>query len=240
MYIFLCMHICMHLYSAPSTVILTLTSFLDCMSSGYTATSWRLYPTNWAAIYIYEYIYTCIYIHVYTYIYICTQIYTYMYTYIFIYIYIYIYAYTHVYTYIIVSTQLCFRLRELWVHGNELKVLPNELGSYIYRYMYTYTCIHVHVYILYIYIHIYLFIHIYIYIGTQRTFNPDPDILSRLRVGLYQVFVSHEAAVHESIILSFFRPACIAHTIVILLHDYCTKCNAPRPSFCVSHHIQYW
>ena len=40
------------------------------------------------------------------------------------------------------------------------------------------------------------------------------------RVGLYQIFFAYESFVHESIVLSFFRPACIAHTVATLLHDY--------------------
>ena len=41
------------------------------------------------------------------------------------------------------------------------------------------------------------------------------------RTGLYKRFFHFEAFVHESIILALLPPTCTAHTIVILLHDYC-------------------
>ena len=37
---------------------------------------------------------------------------------------------------------------------------------------------------------------------------------------LYKIFFYFEPFVHVSIVLSFFCPACIAHTVAILLHDY--------------------
>jgi len=39
-------------------------------------------------------------------------------------------------------------------------------------------------------------------------------------IGLYKILFYFESFVHESIVLSFFRPACIGHTVAILSHDY--------------------
>ena len=38
--------------------------------------------------------------------------------------------------------------------------------------------------------------------------------------GLYKIVIYFESFVHESIVLSFLEPTCIAHTVAILLHDY--------------------
>jgi len=45
--------------------------------------------------------------------------------------------------------------------------------------------------------------------------------------------------VHESIVLSFFRRACIARTIAIRLHDYCAIYDAPptSPLYAINHTI---
>jgi len=56
-------------------------------------------------------------------------------------------------------------------------------------------------------------------------------------VGLYRRLVSLEAFVHESIILLLPTPTCVAHTIAMLMHDYCAIYNAPRPPFYVPHTI---
>ena len=48
-----------------------------------------------------------------------------------------------------------------------------------------------------------------------------------MRLGLYTIFVNFEAVVHESTILSFAPPTCIAHPGAILLHDYWTVYNFP-------------
>jgi len=42
---------------------------------------------------------------------------------------------------------------------------------------------------------------------------------SESRVDIYKIFVYFEAIVHESTILSFPPPTCIAHPGAILLHD---------------------
>jgi len=42
------------------------------------------------------------------------------------------------------------------------------------------------------------------------------------RIGLYKRFVHFEAVVHESTILSFPPPTCVAHPVAIRLHDYWT------------------
>ena len=49
----------------------------------------------------------------------------------------------------------------------------------------------------------------------HRVFGVEPSLLWPL-----QDIVLLLSFVHESIVLSFFRPACIAHTITILLHGY--------------------
>ena len=57
-------------------------------------------------------------------------------------------------------------------------------------------------------------------------------------VGLYKILFYFEAVVHESIILLLPPPTCIAHTIAILLHDYCAIYDPPsEPSFIC--HIPY-
>ena len=43
---------------------------------------------------------------------------------------------------------------------------------------------------------------------------------TRLQFGLYKRFFYIEWFVHASIVLSFSRPACIAPTVAIRLHDY--------------------
>jgi len=47
-------------------------------------------------------------------------------------------------------------------------------------------------------------------------------------ITLYQIFVYFESFVHESTVLSFLPPPCIAHTVAILLHDHCAM-YAPPP-----------
>jgi len=42
-----------------------------------------------------------------------------------------------------------------------------------------------------------------------------------LELGLYKIFVYFKAFVHERIIPILPFLTCIAHTIAILLHDYC-------------------
>jgi len=48
-----------------------------------------------------------------------------------------------------------------------------------------------------------------------------------LQFGLYKIFVYFEAVVHESTILSFPPPTCIAHPGAILLHDSRTIYESP-------------
>jgi len=58
---------------------------------------------------------------------------------------------------------------------------------------------------------------------------PLPPVL-RSSLGLYKIFFYFESFVHESIVLSFSRPACIAHTVAILLHDYSAIYDPPSNS----------
>jgi len=56
---------------------------------------------------------------------------------------------------------------------------------------------------------------------------------SRYELGLYKIFFYFLSCVHESTILSFFRrfrPACVAHTVAILLHGYWAIYAPPRVS----------
>jgi len=60
---------------------------------------------------------------------------------------------------------------------------------------------------------------------------------------LQDIFFYIETCVHESIILSFLPPTCIAYTVAILLllHDYWALYKTPpRPPLCVTCTIQYW
>jgi len=56
-----------------------------------------------------------------------------------------------------------------------------------------------------------------------------------VQLGLYKIVSSFEWFVHESIVLSFFRPACIAPTAAILLHDYWAVSRPPLDLPCVFH-----
>ena len=46
-------------------------------------------------------------------------------------------------------------------------------------------------------------------------------------IGLYKMFDCFGAFVHESIILLLLSPTCIAHTIAMLLRDYCVIYDSP-------------
>jgi len=62
------------------------------------------------------------------------------------------------------------------------------------------------------------------------------------QLGLHKIFFYYESFMHESIILSFPQPTCIAHTVAVLLHGYCAICAPPQPPFCMLYTIQncYW
>jgi len=55
------------------------------------------------------------------------------------------------------------------------------------------------------------------------------------RIGRYKTFFHLEAFVHKSIILVLPLITCIAHTIAILLHDYCAIYDPPPDPPCISH-----
>ena len=57
---------------------------------------------------------------------------------------------------------------------------------------------------------------------------------------LYKILFYFEPWVHESIVLSFFRPACIAYTVAILLHGYWAIYDPSSTSLCMPYTIQYW
>ena len=67
--------------------------------------------------------------------------------------------------------------------------------------------------------YVYINIHIHVDIGVRpcahRSRPKDPPPL-----GLYNILFYFEASVHESTILSFPAPTCIAHPGAVLLHDY--------------------
>jgi len=56
------------------------------------------------------------------------------------------------------------------------------------------------------------------------------------QLGLYKMFFYFQSFVHESIVLSFFWPACIAHTVAILLHNYWAIYDPPPTSFVYAIH----
>ena len=58
-----------------------------------------------------------------------------------------------------------------------------------------------------------------------------------VRLGLYKIFFYVSSFVHESIVLSFFRPACIAHAVAILVHDYWAIYDPPSTSLLYAIHL---
>jgi len=58
--------------------------------------------------------------------------------------------------------------------------------------------------------------------------------------GLYKIMFCFYSCVHKSIVLSFFRPACIARTVALLLHDYWAIYDPPQPPLCIPYTIQYY
>jgi len=68
----------------------------------------------------------------------------------------------------------------------------------------------------------------YKYLHGAGAARPDALLLKKvLLLGLYKRFFPCEAAVHESTILSFPPPTCIAHPGAILLHDYWAVYDSP-------------
>jgi len=63
---------------------------------------------------------------------------------------------------------------------------------------------------------------------------------SRSLVGLYKIFVYFKGFVQDRIILFLPLPICIAHTVAILLHDYCCAIydRPPTPRLYAIHHTQ--
>jgi len=58
-----------------------------------------------------------------------------------------------------------------------------------------------------------------------------------MQVGLYNIFFYFGAFVHESINLLVPHPTCVAHTIALLLHDYCAMYDPPStPLVYAIHH----
>ena len=67
---------------------------------------------------------------------------------------------------------------------------------------------------------------------TQAHTEQSFTAYSELSFGLYKISFYFEAFVHESTILSFPAPTCIAHPGAILLHDYWAVYDPP-PTFCL-------
>ena len=126
-------------------------------------------------------------------------------------LYIYIYLPIYLYTYVYVYTESAFALTPAFSGRVSIYISP-YLSLYISTYLSIYTCI-------------------YLY-GVRFRF--DSCLLS---LSLYSIFVSIETFVHESTILLFPTPICVAHTIAMLLHDHCVIYNSPRPPFYVPHTI---
>jgi len=57
------------------------------------------------------------------------------------------------------------------------------------------------------------------------------------RLRPYKIFVYFSSFVHETSDLSFIQPACIAHTVAILLHDYWAIYNPPSASHLYAIHL---
>jgi len=58
---------------------------------------------------------------------------------------------------------------------------------------------------------------------------------------LHKIFSYLELFVHESIVVPFFWPACITHTVAKLLHDYWANIRVPLDfPFLMPYTIQYW
>ena len=71
------------------------------------------------------------------------------------------------------------------------------------------------------------------------TAHPPPGcrLLLRLQLDFYKIFFYFQSFVHESIVLSFFRPACIAHAVAILFHDYWAIYDPPSTSLLFAIHL---
>jgi len=77
--------------------------------------------------------------------------------------------------------------------------------------------------------------------GTMRSLYIGADLAQQVRIGLYKIFFYFWSFVHDSIVLSFSRPACITHTVAIPLHDYRAIYTSPaRPPCCIPYTIHYW
>ena len=64
----------------------------------------------------------------------------------------------------------------------------------------------------------------------SRVVPPPPPPPPALTVGLYNKLFYFQSCVHESIVVSVFRPACIAHTVAILFHgDWAIYDPHPTP-----------
>jgi len=88
---------------------------------------------------------------------------------------------------------------------------------------------------MYIYIYICLYIYVYIYIKESGFVIEGVNDAQISQVGLYKIVLYFLAVVHESIILLFTPPTCIARTIAIFLHTYCAIYDAPPPPSFVCH-----
>jgi len=60
--------------------------------------------------------------------------------------------------------------------------------------------------------------------------------IQQVRCNPYKRFVHFESFVHESIVLLFLPPTCIAHTVAILLHDYRAIYDPPSTSLLYAIH----
>ena len=134
----------------------------------------------------------------------------------------------------------------------------------MYSYMYIYIYIHTYIYMcvcVCVCVCIYIYIYIYIYIQRERgrryryrsgqvveqleaefqagvptrewrSAQPPP---TKRRLGLYKICFYFEAFVHDSTILAFPAPTCIAHPGVIPFHDYWSVYDTPSDLPCVCH-----
>jgi len=157
--------------------------------------------------------------------------------YIFIYLSVYLYGYPYVYLsidwsiYLSISTST----HTLLTHPHlQLRERAPQHYIYLYLYLFIYLSIYLSV-CLAIYIYIYTSIYIYLRWERVRACVPDRGRVCRSLAFTRYSFTYSRA--HESVVLSFLWPACIAHTAAILWHDYWAIYDPPSTSLLYVTHL---
>jgi len=122
-------------------------------------------------------------------------------------------------------------------------------------YIYMYICKYIYVLPMYIYVYSIYYISVHLLHRYLCSFPPPicapssypsssrPQVRNLVErsfsqaVALYKILLYFSSFVHESIVLSFFRPACIAHTVAIVLHGYWAIYNPPSTSLLYARHF---